>query len=343
MHLTSVAKGAALLAGLMACMPEGADAFAASPASLARLGGRAPAVNFASAAQKGGRAPLTGLKMSLSKDDKLGPFLESEKNLDHVFRNNKMWVVEQTRNDPDFFLRMSTGQSPKFLWIGCSDARVPANEIVGCGPGELFVHRNIANLVVNNDNSIQSVFQYAVEYLQVEHIIVCGHYQCGGVAASLNNADLASPLEEWVCNIRDVYRLHKEELDAIKSPEQRKRRLVELNAREQAVNVYKAAVVQRRRVYTHMKTGLAQPKVHAVVFDPKTGNLKRINTFEGDEQIDELHEVYDLYDAQTAAEFWENEEEYPKRENTPRKLFNRMPTGLSAAKQSVSLPSSDDE
>eukprot|EP00283_Hemiselmis_rufescens_P004497 CAMPEP_0173418134 /NCGR_PEP_ID=MMETSP1357-20121228/351_1 /TAXON_ID=77926 /ORGANISM="Hemiselmis rufescens, Strain PCC563" /LENGTH=402 /DNA_ID=CAMNT_0014380569 /DNA_START=44 /DNA_END=1249 /DNA_ORIENTATION=- len=355
MHLTSVAKGAALLAGLMACLPEGADAFAASPAGLARLGGRAPALSLASAsgAQKGARAPLSGLSMSLSKDQ-LGPFLESEKNLEHVFRNNKMWVVEQTKDDPDFFLRMSTGQSPKFLWIGCSDARVPANEIVGCGPGELFVHRNIANLVVNNDNSIQSVFQYAVEYLQVEHIIVCGHYQCGGVAASLNNADLASPLEEWVRNIRDVYRLHKAELDAIEDLTQRQRRMVELNAQEQALNVYKTAVVQRRRVYTHLREGFATPKVHSVVFDIATGELTKLD-WQANTSMSKTADKYDAV-AQVAQATPEEKKaleasvsgEYPRRSTVtgtdtitmakPLPIYNRLPAGLSLGNEAAETP-----
>lgn len=333
MRSTEVLVAGALL------FASGAEAFLPS---LSLAGGRSHA-SLAPAAASSGRG-LLGLSMQAETYSKADiKRLEQTKDLKHLFQGNDAWRAKKTSGDSNYFKDMAGGQTPKYLWIGCSDARVAANEIVGCEPGELFVHRNVANLVVNNDNSLQSVFQYAVEYLQVQHIIVCGHYECGGVGASLDRVDLASPLEEWVCNIRDVYRLHKEELDAIKDPEQRKRRLVELNAKEQAMNVHKAAVVQRRRVYTHMKEGLAHPKVHAVVFDPKTGLLKRINTFEGDDQIDELHEVYDLYDSKTAHEFWEDEEEYPKRENTPRKLFNRMPTGLSAGKKSVPLPASDDK
>jgi len=341
----TVAKMAALLA-----FAGVSDGFAFGP-SFGRpsLAGRATAP-LAASSQRGPASALLGTKMAISSDESGGMTGEAiekaERNLDHVFKNNKLWVIEQTKNDPEFFARMSTGQAPKFLWIGCSDARVPANEIVGCGPGELFVHRNIANLVVNNDNSIQSVFQYAVEYLQVEHIIVCGHYQCGGVLASMNNNDLASPLEEWVRNIRDVYRLHKEEIDSITDVTQRQRRMVELNAQEQALNVYKQAVVQRRRVYTHLREGFATPRVHAVVFDIETGELKNLDW----EKNASLGKFASEFDA-TNAPLGEKEKKmleasvagaYPKRPNTPsttatlnRAVYNRMPAGLQLRKSEV--------
>lgn len=258
--------------------------------------------------------------------------LKKSKDLSHLFDGNAQWKSKKLAQDPEFFKESAKGQTPAYLWIGCSDARVAANEIVGCDPGELFVHRNVANLVVNNDNSLQSVFQYAVEYLQVQHIIVCGHYDCSGIKASLDKVDLASPLEEWVCNIRDVYRLHKLELDGIRDPERRRRKLVELNTREQAVNVHKAAVVQRRRLYTHMKEGLALPKVHAMVFDEKTGLLNRLEVFTSEDQIQGLNSVYDLYNKEAAGDFYKDSEEYPKRENSPVRLFNRAPPGLSQGK-----------
>lgn len=189
------------------------------------------------------------------------------------------------------------------------------------------MHRNIANLVVNNDNSLQSIFQFAVEYLLVEHIIVCGHYKCGGVLASMDNTDLASPLEEWVRNIRDVARIHKDELEGITDLDQKQRRMVELNAQEQALNVFKSAVVQRRRVYTHLKEGVATPKVHACVFDIATGELKELD-WEADSDLADLADQYDLYsagDAQT--EDWADGE-YPKRPNSLKGMYNRKPPGL---------------
>jgi carbonic anhydrase len=251
------------------------------------------------------------------------------KDLKQLFENNKEWQKSKTTEDKEFFVKSALGQQPKYLWIGCSDARVPANEMVGCGPGELFVHRNVANLVVSNDNSLMSVFQYAIEYLEVEHILICGHYDCSGVSASMVDMDLASPLEEWVQNIRDVYRLHRDELDAIANFEERKRRLVELNVQEQALNVYKTAVVQRRRMYTHVKTGFAVPKVHAVVFEPKTGILKRLNWVPYD-NISKLSDTYELYDTENALLNWSETDAYPKRPNTVdnKALFNRLPPGL---------------
>lgn len=292
--------------------------------------GQAAGFGFSAPLLKGERSAAVSSRSASLAAPKMGLAVTGntnlDKNLDHIFRNNKRWVNEQTRDDPKFFDRMKEGQAPKFLWIGCSDARVPANEIVGCGPGELFVHRNIANLVVNNDNSIQSVFQFSVEYLQVEHIIICGHYQCGGVLASMENTDLASPLEEWVRNIRDVYRLHKEELDAISDIPQRQRRMVELNAQEQALNVYKSAVVQRRRVYTHLREGFATPKVHAVVFDIATGELKELD-WEADKDLKALKDQYDLYSVNDQTASWADSE-YPKRPNSMKALFNRSPPGV---------------
>ena len=159
-----------------------------------------------------------------------------------------------TSNNPNFFSEHKIGHAPKILWIGCSDARVPANEIIDQKPGSVFVHRNIANQVVNTDFNCMSVLQYAVDVLHVKHIIVCGHYDCGGVKASLQNADHRAPLENWLRNIRDTYRLHKGELDAIKDPQARQRKLVELNVEEQCINVFKTAVV-KRRVETICKQG----------------------------------------------------------------------------------------
>lgn len=155
--------------------------------------------------------------------------------------------------------------------------------------------RNVANLVVNTDFNLMAALQYAVEVLKVPHIIVCGHYDCGGVRASMEKKDHVPPLENWLRNIRDVYRLHREELNAIRDPEARHRRLVELNVIEQCINLFKTGVVQRRRVTTYQEgAAYTMPRIHACVFDPKTGDLKRL-AVDFNEYISELHEIYDLY------------------------------------------------
>lgn len=160
-----------------------------------------------------------------------GPW--DKKDLKSLLSANQAWAKQQEKLKPGFFAELSKGHAPKILWIGCSDARVPANEIIGEPPGSVFVHRNVANMVVSTDFNCLSVVQYAVDVLKVKHIIVCGHYQCGGVRASLEPIDHKSPLENWLRNIRDTYRLHKEELNAIADPTNRQRKLVELNVMEQ--------------------------------------------------------------------------------------------------------------
>ena len=186
-----------------------------------------------------------------------------------------------TQEKPEFFGELRRGHAPKILWIGCSDARVPANEVIGEPPGSVFVHRNIANMVVNTDFNCMSVIQYAVSVLKVKHIIVCGHYDCGGVKASLEAADHRSPLINWLRNVRDTYRLHREELNALPDLRARQRRLVELNVIEQCVNVMKTAVVQRARVQSRKLKGVpgtgitfTQPRVHGMVYEPTTGEAK---------------------------------------------------------------------
>ena len=160
-----------------------------------------------------------------------------------LLENNQRWASEMTATDPTFFAKLSHQQSPKFLWIGCSDSRVPANQIVGLLPGEVFVHRNVANVVVHTDLNCLSVIQYAVDVLRVEHIIVCGHYGCGGVLAALGNEEHGL-IDNWLRHIKDVYHLHREELDAIGDRSQRADRLCELNIAEQAANVCYTTIVQ---------------------------------------------------------------------------------------------------
>lgn len=160
-----------------------------------------------------------------------GPW--DDRTLNTLLDANKAWAKRMVTEKPDFFKELKKGHAPKILWIGCSDARVPANEIIGEPPGSVFVHRNVANMVVNTDFNCMSVIQYAVDVLKVKHIIVCGHYDCGGIRASLEQWDHKSPLENWLRNIRDTYRLHMDELNAIEDYRLRQRRLVELNVIEQ--------------------------------------------------------------------------------------------------------------
>ena len=157
---------------------------------------------------------------------------------------NKAWAAEQIDRDPEYFLRLSKLQTPEFLWIGCSDSRVPANEITNTAPGEIFVHRNIANLVVNADLNMLSVLQYAVEVLRVQHVIVCGHYGCGGIKAAMTNVDLGL-IDKWLRNIKDTYRLHQAELELIEDNDRRADRLAELSVEEQIINLAKTSIIQR--------------------------------------------------------------------------------------------------
>src|SRR5436190_13525524 len=157
-----------------------------------------------------------------------------------IFENNRKWIAEKTGTNKDFFSQLAQDQNPEYLYIGCSDSRVTAEELMGLGPGEVFVHRNVANLVCNVDLNVMSVINYAIRHLKVKHIIVCGHYNCGGVKAAMQPKDLGI-LNPWLRNIRDVYRLHMEELDVISDEKKRYNRLVELNVQEQCVNVIKLA------------------------------------------------------------------------------------------------------
>ncbi|KAJ5246850.1 carbonic anhydrase family protein [Penicillium chermesinum] len=184
-----------------------------------------------------------------------------------IFKNNKEWALSKRKADPAFFEKLASGQAPNYLYIGCADSRVPANEIMGLEAGEVFVHRNIANLVPNVDLNVMSVINYAVRHLHVKHIIVCGHYNCGGVKAALTPADLGL-LNPWLRNIRDVYRLHEKELDQIADADARYNRLIELNVVESCRNVIKTAAVQQ----SYEANGF--PIVHGWVFDLRDGLLR---------------------------------------------------------------------
>jgi carbonic anhydrase len=205
---------------------------------------------------------------------------------EQLFENNRRWAEEQLRADPEFFNRLAREQRPDFLYIGCSDSRVPANEIMGLAPGDVFVHRNVANLVNNVDLNVMSVINYGVRHLDVKHIIVCGHYGCGGVRAAMQPRDLGI-LNPWLRNIRDVYRLHKAELDTFKDEAQRYDRLVELNVTEQCINIIKTAAVQQ----SFLARGF--PTVHGWVFDMRTGIIKDLQ-LDFRETLRNIQEVYDL-------------------------------------------------
>lgn len=210
---------------------------------------------------------------------------------DRVFEHNRAWAKAQTEKNPDFFAKLSAGQTPEYLWIGCSDSRIPAEAITGLEPGEAFVHRNIANLVCNTDLNVMSVINYAVRHLKVKHIVVCGHYGCGGVKAAMTPKDLGL-LNPWLRNIRDVYRLHEAELDAVENQEERYDRLVELNVIEQCRNVIKTAAIQQ----SYEKNGF--PIVHGWCFGFKDGLLKDLNVdFEAT-----LHDIQKLYNLTDTAE-----------------------------------------
>lgn len=206
-----------------------------------------------------------------------------------IFENNKKWIQEKLGTDADFFKKLSEGQNPEYLYIGCSDSRATAEELMGMKPGEVFVHRNIANVVNTLDMSSTAVIQYAVEHLKVKHIIVCGHYGCGGVKAAMTPSDLGL-LNPWLRTIRDVYRTHQQELDAIECEHQKYNRLVELNVQEQCINVIKMASVQQRYIVDHY------PIVHGWVFDISTGELIDLN-IDFEEILQDIQKVYDLTDS----------------------------------------------
>ncbi len=205
--------------------------------------------------------------------------------LEHLFESNRKWADQMRAEEPDFFEKLVHVQAPKYLWIGCSDSRVPANQIVGLLPGEVFVHRNVANVVVHTDFNCLSVIQYAVEILQIEHIVVCGHYGCGGVAAAMQPTQLGL-IDNWLRHIKDVYRLHSHELDRITDQEQKVNRLVELNVTEQAYNLCKTTIVQ------NAWKDRDDLFVHGWIVDISTGLIKDLGVITNDSQ--KLGYVYEF-------------------------------------------------
>jgi len=203
-----------------------------------------------------------------------------------IFSNNRAWIAERLSGDKDYFTNLGKGQSPEILYIGCSDSRVSSEDLMGVQPGDVFVHRNIANMVPNTDLNVMSVINYAVIHLKVKHVVVCGHYSCGGVKAAMQSKDLGL-LNPWLRNIRDVYRLHKVELDKIECEDKKYDRLVELNVQEQCINVLKTADVQqaiRERSIT----------VHGWVWDIHTGELIDLK-IDFNKILKDIREIYDLF------------------------------------------------
>lgn len=218
---------------------------------------------------------------TLIPECKLSPGMEpvgnaSDPDLDLIFQRNKIWAAGKVAADPEFFSRLSRGQSPKYMFVGCADSRIPAETVMGMQPGDLFVHRNVANLAVNNDLNFLSVLQFAVEHLKVGHIIVCGHYGCAGVYHAMHPTDTGGILENWLRNIRDVQRLHHAELEAISDETVRFKRVVELNVIEQCVNIFKFGILQRSRKASLKTQGKNIPQIHALVYDITTGLLHEL-------------------------------------------------------------------
>ena len=212
-----------------------------------------------------------------------------KKSYEVIFENNKNWVESKLAEDKDFFKTLSASQTPDYLYIGCSDSRVSAEEMMGLKPGEVFVTRNVANVVNTLDMSATAVIQYAVEHLKVKHIIVCGHCGCGGVKAAMTPQDLGL-MNPWLRNIRDVYRLHQAELDAIEDDQKRYDRLVELNVQEQCINVIKMAVVQEQYLLDEY------PVVHGWVFDMRTGTIIDLE-IDFEKTLKDIQKIYNLTDS----------------------------------------------
>lgn len=204
-----------------------------------------------------------------------------------ILLENKAWAKEQLQDDPEFFSRLAHIQTPEFLWIGCSDSRVPVDKITGTQPGEIFVHRNIANMVVHTDLNLLSVLQYSVEVLKVKHIIVCGHYGCGGVKAAITHQSFGI-INKWLRNIKDVYRIHKDEVDSATDENDRLNKLIEINIKEQVYNLAKTSIVQ-----TAWKNH-QRPHLHGWVYGIENGIINPIFELPAGSPIDPLYEYDNL-------------------------------------------------
>jgi carbonic anhydrase len=207
-----------------------------------------------------------------------------------LLEGNKIWVEKRLQQDPHYFEKLSQGQSPQFLWIGCSDSRVPANEVTNTSSGDIFVHRNIANMVVHSDMNMLSVLDYAVNILKVKHVIVCGHYGCGGVKAAMENEQFGL-VDNWLRFIKDVYRNHNDELDGIDDQERRFDRFVELNVIEQVLGLSKTTIIQNAWKKRN------EPKIHGWVYSLKTGLIKDLGvSLSNDMHIPAIYRVHNGVD-----------------------------------------------
>lgn len=209
--------------------------------------------------------------------------MNSIESYEKLLLENKAWAKEQVEDDPEYFHRLSHIQTPEFLWVGCSDSRVPADKITNTEPGEIFVHRNIANMVVHTDLNLLSVLQYAVEVLKVKHVIVCGHYGCGGVKAALTQNSLGI-INKWLRNIKDVYRIHRDEVDALPDDESKVNRMVELNVKEQVMNLAKTSIIQ------HAWTTENRPHLHGWVYGLDDGIIKSVFDMEPGAEMDPIYQ-----------------------------------------------------
>ncbi len=208
-----------------------------------------------------------------------------EKYYKSLLDKNKEWVANSLEKDPDFFNRLSQGQQPPILWIGCSDSRVPANEIIGAPPGEVFVHRNIANMVIHSDMSMLSVLDFAVNVLKVKHVIVCGHYGCGGVKAAMSNKQIGL-IDNWIRHIKDVYRMHQDELNSIVNEDERFNRFVEVNVKEQVLDVAKTSIIQ------NAWSNGQEIHLHGWVYDINDGIIDDLNiTLKNNSSLSEVYQL----------------------------------------------------
>jgi carbonic anhydrase len=210
------------------------------------------------------------------------------KSYELLLKDNKTWAEKKLANDPGFFQRLLHVQTPEFLWIGCSDSRVPPDQITQTEPGEIFIHRNVANLVVNTDVNLMSVLDYAVNHLKIKHVVVCGHYGCGGVKAALSNNDFNQVLNMWLRNIKDIARIHRKELEAITDEDKKINKMVELNVKEQVFNLAKTAIIQKAW------SSEQRPDLHGWVYDLHDGIIDPVIEMNAGTDIDPLYEYENI-------------------------------------------------
>lgn len=210
------------------------------------------------------------------------------KSYDDLLNDNKAWAAKKLSEDPGFFERLVHVQTPEFLWIGCSDSRVPPDQITQTEPGEIFIHRNVANLVVNTDVNVLSVLDFAVNHLKVKHIVVCGHYGCGGIKAAMTNQSFDLVLNMWLRNIKDIYRIHRDEIDKIDNEEQKVNRMVELNVQEQVFNLSKTVIIQKNWAEEN------RPDLHGWVYDLHDGIIREVTDMKAGSSIDPLYKFHNL-------------------------------------------------